>query len=188
MKIMIIDNYDSFTYNIYQIVAEQNKDTLVFRNDEISVSRINEINPDKIIISPGPSHPKNSGVCKEVVGELGSKIPILGICLGHQIIGYAHGSIIEKAPSIYHGKTSLIEHDNHILFKGLPNPFNAMRYHSLIIKDESLNSDFNKIAWTSDNLIMGISHKKLPLFGIQFHPESIATEYGEKILTNFLSI
>ena len=185
--ILILDNYDSFTYNIYQIVAENNN-TKVFRNNEINIEKIYDLNPDKIIISPGPSHPKNSGICREVVDEFGKKIPILGVCLGHQVIGYTYGSTIEKAPTIFHGKTSLVQHNNHHLFKDVPSPFNAMRYHSLIIKEESMNTNFEKIAWTSDGLIMGISHKEFKLYGIQFHPESIGTEFGEQILLNFLSI
>ena len=186
--ILLLDNYDSFTYNIYQIVAENVSDTLVYRNDEINIQKINELNPDKIIISPGPSHPKNSGICKQVVEHFGSNIPILGVCLGHQVIGHTYDSIIEKAPTIFHGKTSLIEHNNNDLFNGVPNPFNAMRYHSLIINEKSLNKDFEKIAWTEDGLVMGISHKTFPMYGIQFHPESIGTDFGEKILLNFLNM
>ena len=186
--ILILDNYDSFTYNIYQIVAEQNENTTVYRNNEITIEKIYDLNPEKIIISPGPSHPKNSGICRDVVDEFGTKIPILGVCLGHQVIGYTYGSTIEKAPAIFHGKTSLVEHNNHTLFNEVPSPFNAMRYHSLIITEESLNDDFEKIAWTKDGLIMGISHKELKLYGIQFHPESIGTDFGEQILLNFLSM
>tara|TARA_Y100000590_G_scaffold1844_1_gene2342 strand:+ start:16677 stop:17240 length:564 start_codon:yes stop_codon:yes gene_type:complete len=186
--ILLLDNYDSFTYNIFQIVAEKYSDTLVYRNDEINIQKINELNPDKIIISPGPSHPKNSGICQQVIEQFGHSTPILGVCLGHQVIGHTYGSIIEKAPSIFHGKTSLIEHNDNQLFNGVPTPFNAMRYHSLIINEKSLNKDFDKIAWTNEGIIMGISHKKFPIYGIQFHPESIGTEYGEKILLNFLNI
>ena len=186
--ILLLDNYDSFTYNIYQIVAENFPDTIVCRNDEINIKKIKELNPDKIIISPGPSHPKNSGICKEVVEEFGPNIPILGVCLGHQVIGYTYDSIIEKAPKIFHGKTSLIEHNSNELFEGVPSPFNAMRYHSLIINEKSLSNDFEKIAWTTEGIVMGISHNKFPLYGIQFHPESIGTEFGEKILLNFLNL
>ena len=186
--ILILDNYDSFTYNIYQIVAKHFEDTIVHRNDDITLDKIHDLKPDKIIISPGPSHPKNSGICSDVIKEFGPIIPMLGVCLGHQVIGYTFDSDIEKAPAIFHGKTSLIKHNDNEIFKEVPNPFRAMRYHSLIINEQSLNKDFDKIAWTEDGLVMGIAHKNFPMYGIQFHPESIGTDFGEKILLNFLNI
>ena len=141
--ILILDNYDSFTYNIYQIAAKHFEDTIVHRNDDITLDKIHALKPDKIIISPGPSHTKNSGICSDVIKEFGPIIPILGVCLGHQVIGYTFDSDIEKAPSIFHGKTSLINHNDNEIFKEVPNPFNAMRYHSLIINEQSLNKDFD---------------------------------------------
>ena len=186
--ILILDNYDSFTYNIYQIVAEQNENTKVYRNNEITIEKIYDLNPEKIIISPGPSHPKNSGICRDVVDEFGTKIPILGVCLGHQVIGYTYGSTIEKAPAIFHGKTSLVEHNNHTLFNEVPSPFNAMRYHSWAIDESTITEELQIIAKTKEGIIMGVKHKLIPVYGIQFHPESIGTDFGEQILLNFLSM
>ena len=188
--ILIIDNYDSFTYNLVQRLGEidNSLDIRVYRNDQISLDEIALLKPARLIVSPGPCTPTEAGISVEVVKRFGGEFPILGVCLGHQVIGYTFDSDIEKAPSIFHGKTSLIKHNDNEIFKEVPNPFNAMRYHSLIINEQSLNKDFDKIAWTEDGLVMGIAHKTFPMYGIQFHPESIGTDFGEKILLNFLNI
>lgn len=182
--ILIIDNYDSFTYNLYQQVESLGAKTKIFKHDRISLKEIEKLNPSKIIISPGPKRPKDSGISLAVVQKFYTKIPILGVCLGHQCIGQVFGSKIIHAKEIYHGKTSSIYHGENFLFKGLSNPFIAARYHSLVI--EKLPKEFNLTAWDKENQIMGISHKKYPLFGVQFHPESFLTQEGNKIMHNFL--
>ena len=185
--ILIIDNYDSFTYNIYQYVGEFNSNVKVIKNDQISIKELKKINPEKIIISPGPGHPKDSKVSLECIDKLGDSIPILGICLGHQAIGISYGSQIINSNQIVHGKTSMIKHSGDRLFEGLNNPFEATRYHSLIIDKEGFPDDLDVIA-ESDNMIMGLKHKTRPMYGVQFHPESIKTENGLKIIENFLKI
>ncbi|BAQ60538.1 para-aminobenzoate synthase [Geminocystis sp. NIES-3708] len=186
MKSLIIDNYDSFTYNIYQLLAEVNqKKPIVITNNELSWQEIKELNIDNIIISPGPGHPENIndfGVCGEVL--LKANIPVLGICLGHQGLGYFYGAKINKSPQPFHGRISKIYHHQHTIFQSIPSPFSVMRYHSLIIEN-SLSDDLEVIAKTDDNLVMGIKHKYKPLWGVQFHPESIASEYGKELLINF---
>jgi len=187
-KILLIDNYDSFTYNIFHSLSELGAKVEVFRNDKISLKEISKKKFDKIVISPGPGHPDSSGICINLVKNFYKKIPILGICLGHQIIGAAFGSVIKKARIIMHGKLSKIIHNGSKLFKKIPKNIYATRYHSLIIDRKTLNDDFEISAKTSDNIIMGINHKKYHLYGIQFHPESIKTKFGKTIFKNFLKI
>ena len=184
---LIIDNYDSFTYNIYQYVGQFNPDVQVIKNDKTSIEELKKLNPDKIIISPGPGHPKDSKISLECVKQLGSFIPILGICLGHQAIGNSYGAKIINSNQIIHGKTSMIKHNGNILFDGLNNPFEATRYHSLIIERDTLPNELEIIA-ESDNMIMGLKHKSRPIYGVQFHPESIKTENGLKIIESFLNL
>ena len=185
--VLIIDNYDSFTYNIYQYVGHFASDVEVVENDKISISKIKQMSVDSIIISPGPGHPKDSKVSLDCINQLGTKVPILGICLGHQAIGTSFGANIINSNEIVHGKTSMINHDNSDLFKGLKNPFEATRYHSLIIDKNTLPEELEVIA-ESDQIIMGIKHKERPIFGVQFHPESIKTQDGLKIIENFLNL
>ena len=184
---IVIDNYDSFTYNLVQYIGEIDPCLKVYKNNEISISDIEDLSPDHIIISPGPGRPESSGISKEIINNLKNKIPILGICLGHQAIGLMGGANIINAKEIYHGKTSKIFHNSSILFKDVPSPFTATRYHSLLIEKSSLNNNYEIIARSESKEIMGIQHKSLPLFGLQFHPESILTEYGLQIIKNFLN-
>lgn len=182
--ILIIDNYDSFTYNLYQQTESLGKNTLVVKNDEITLEEIAELSPEKIIISPGPGRPKNSGISNAVVQKFYTHIPILGVCLGHECIGQIFGSRVVKAKRVLHGKTSDIYHSNQKLFKGIKNPFKGARYHSLIL--DQVPENFNMAAWTKDKEIMAINHEKYPLFGVQFHPESFLTEEGARLMKNFL--
>jgi anthranilate synthase/aminodeoxychorismate synthase-like glutamine amidotransferase len=184
--LLMIDNYDSFTYNLVQYLGELGEDIRVFRNDRITIPEIEEMKPDRIVISPGPCTPREAGISVETVRRFSGKIPILGVCLGHQSIGAAFGAKIINAPRLMHGKTSMIHHDGKGVFKGLPNPFEATRYHSLIIKKDTLHKDFIITAWTDQNEIMGIRHKNYALEGVQFHPESILTKSGKDLLANFL--
>lgn len=184
--ILIIDNYDSFTYNLVQYLGELGGDPRVFRNDEISVSRIRKMKPKKILISPGPCTPREAGISNRVIAEFSGKIPLLGVCLGHQCIGEVFGGKIVRAAVIMHGKTSQIRHNNNSLFKKVSNPFQATRYHSLLIDPQSLPAALEKIAWTDRGEIMGVKHRRHPTWGVQFHPESIMTPEGKKILRNFL--
>lgn len=186
--LLMIDNYDSFTYNLVQYLGELGEDIRVFRNNKITISEIEKLKPERIVISPGPCTPKEAGISVEAIRHFAGKVPILGVCLGHQSIGAAYGARIVSAPRLMHGKTSLIHHDGKSIFKGLPNPFEATRYHSLIIKKETLSNDFIITAWTDRNEIMGIRHKKMPIEGVQFHPESILTKAGKDLLGNFLKI
>ena len=186
--IVLIDNYDSFTYNIFHYISEFDKKINIYRNDKISLDEINNLNPEAIILSPGPCTPNKAGICIELVKNVYKKIPLLGICLGHQAIGQAFGGNIIISPKIMHGKISNINHNNNIIFKGLSNTFEATRYHSLIIDNKTIPSELEIIATSSDNLIMGIAHRKYKTFGLQFHPESIGTNMGKKILKNFLNI
>ena len=183
---IIIDNYDSFTYNLAQYIGEIDPDIEVFKNDSLSIDQIIALKPKHIIISPGPGRPEDAGVSVEVIKNLKDQVPILGICLGHQAIGYAFGAEIINADDIFHGKVSKIFHNNENLFHKIPSPFTATRYHSLIIKEASLPINFNIIAKTSNGLIMGIKHVEYPLYGLQFHPESILTDQGFQIIKNFL--
>jgi anthranilate synthase/aminodeoxychorismate synthase-like glutamine amidotransferase len=184
--ILVIDNYDSFTYNIVQYLGELGADIQVVRNDEVSVDDILAKKPTHILISPGPCSPKEAGISVDTIQKLAGKIPILGVCLGHQSIGYAFGGDIVRAGKLMHGKTSQISHDGKGVFKGMPNPFRATRYHSLVIKKETLPKDLEVTATSEDGEIMGVRHKTLPVEGVQFHPESILTEDGKKLLKNFL--
>ena len=186
--ILVIDNYDSFTYNLVQYLGELGADLKVFRNDKISISEIRDLKPEKILISPGPGYPKDAGISIPVVKEFAGKVPILGVCLGHQAVGEAFGGKIVQAKRLLHGKTSMIHHDGKTIYKGIPNPFTATRYHSLIIERASLPECMEISAWTKEDEIMGIRHKEYKVEGIQFHPESILTTEGKKLLKNFLSL
>lgn len=186
--LLMIDNYDSFTYNLVQYLGELGEDIKVFRNDKITISEIEKLDPERIVISPGPCTPKEAGISIEVIQNFAGKVPLLGVCLGHQSIGAAFGAKIVNAPRLMHGKTSLIHHDRKTIFKGLPNPFEATRYHSLIIKKDTLPDDFIITAWTDRDEIMGIRHKKMLIEGVQFHPESILTKVGKDLLNNFLKL
>ncbi len=182
--ILIIDNYDSFTYNLYQQIESLGKKTKVFQHDKISLEQIKKIKPEKIVISPGPKRPEDSGISMSVIKNFHTQIPILGVCLGHECIGQIFGSTVVHARKILHGKTSKIYHTESLLFKNIKNPFKAARYHSLILNKVPKN--FILTGWTKDKEIMAIQHEKYPLFGIQFHPESFLTKEGNKIMYNFL--
>lgn len=184
--LLMIDNYDSFTYNLVQYLGELGAEVTVYRNDRISVDEIEQLNPDHLVISPGPCTPNEAGISVEAVQRLSGKIPLLGVCLGHQSIGQAFGGRVISAPSLMHGKTSLIEHDDSGVFHGLSQPFVATRYHSLIVERETLPAALRVTAWTSDGIIMGLEHRELPVWGVQFHPESILTVEGKRLLQNFL--
>jgi anthranilate synthase component II len=186
--ILLLDNYDSFTYNLAQYLGELGCQVEVHRNDRISVEQIAQRKPERIVISPGPCTPQEAGICVELVQKLAGKIPILGVCLGHQAIGAAFGGKIIRAPKLFHGKTSQIRHDGSGVFRGLPNPFTATRYHSLIVERKSLPAELQVTAETDDDIIMGIQHRQYPLMGVQFHPESVLTDAGKQLLKNFLSI
>ncbi len=186
--ILLIDNYDSFTYNVYQYAGSINPDIKVIRNDKITIDEIKKLNPEKIIISPGPGTPDDAGISIDVIKEFGKDIPILGICLGHQCIGQAFGATVSHAKKLYHGKFSMIEHDDSVMFKGLPNPMQAARYHSLAIIDGTVPEFLKVTAKTEDGEIMAVEHKDYPIYGLQFHPESIYTPEGMKLIENFLKI
>lgn len=185
--LLMIDNYDSFTYNLVQYLKELHNDVLVHRNDEISLSDIKNLQPECVVISPGPGRPEDAGITLSLIKKFAGVIPILGICLGHQAIAQAFGARIIRAKKVMHGKTSLIYHDESDIFSGIKMPLTATRYHSLVIEKDSLPNDFNTIAWTDESEIMGIQHKTLPLTGLQFHPESILTEQGHTLLQNFIN-
>jgi para-aminobenzoate synthetase component II len=185
--ILLIDNYDSFTYNLAQFLGQLGEKLEVRRNDQITIDQIAAKKPDRIVISPGPGEPQNAGICIDVIREFTGKIPILGVCLGHQAIGHAFGGKVVRAPSLMHGKTSRIHHDNKTIFRELPQDFVATRYHSLIVQKKDLPRDL-EISAETDGLIMGLRHRKLPLEGVQFHPESVLTEVGMQLLRNFLSL
>jgi len=184
----MIDNYDSFTYNLVQYLGELGADIRVFRNDKITVREMEKLGPERIVISPGPCTPKEAGVSIEVIKHFAGKTPVLGVCLGHQSIGAAFGGNIIRAPRLMHGKTSLIYHDGETVFKGLPNPFEATRYHSLLIERETLPDCLYITAWTDAGEIMGVRHKEYIIEGVQFHPESILTAVGKDLLKNFLKL
>jgi anthranilate synthase/aminodeoxychorismate synthase-like glutamine amidotransferase len=184
--VLVIDNYDSFTYNLVQYLGELKAKPVVYRNDEIKINQIEKMAPSHIIISPGPGRPDKAGVSEEVIKVFAGKVPILGVCLGHQAIGEVFGGKITYAPYLMHGKTSLIKHNNQGIFEGLDNPLTATRYHSLVIERASLPNEFKITAETEDGIIMGIQHNKYALFGVQFHPESILTAQGHALLKNFL--
>ncbi|MDC0999621.1 aminodeoxychorismate/anthranilate synthase component II [Methylophilaceae bacterium] len=186
--LLMIDNYDSFTYNLVQYLAEIGQEVKVVRNDKISIEEINKVNPQYIVISPGPCTPNEAGISLELIDAFKGKIPILGVCLGHQSIGQAFGGKIIHAKTIMHGKTSKIFHNNKGVFSGIKDPFIATRYHSLVIEKQTLPDCFDITAWTDDNEIMGIKHKELAIEGVQFHPESILSEHGHDLLKNFLDL
>ena len=184
--LLMIDNYDSFTYNLVQYLGELGQDVQVFRNDEIDLIKIAELKPKYIVISPGPCTPNEAGISLALIEEFAGKIPLLGVCLGHQSIGQAFGGKIIKAKTLMHGKTSLIHHASKGVFKDLPNPYTATRYHSLVIERETIPDCLEITAWTDDGEIMGVKHKTLAVEGVQFHPESVLTEHGHDLLNNFL--
>jgi anthranilate synthase/aminodeoxychorismate synthase-like glutamine amidotransferase len=186
MKILVIDNYDSFTFNLVQLIGKFTDDIIVKRNDKIMPDEIKKINPDKIVISPGPGIPKDSGISIEVIKTIGKNTPLLGVCLGHQAIGEVFGANIINAPELMHGKSSAVLHTAQGIFKNVPQNFNAGRYHSLIIDSSSVPDELEITSHTEDGIIMGIKHKQYPIEGIQFHPESILTPEGETIIKNWL--
>jgi anthranilate synthase/aminodeoxychorismate synthase-like glutamine amidotransferase len=184
--LLLIDNYDSFTYNLYQYLCELGQEVKVVRNDAISADEIEKLAPERIVISPGPGRPEQAGISNDVVLKYGQKTPILGVCLGLQCIGHAFGGVVDYAGEIKHGKTSMILHDGKGVFKGLPNPFAAVRYHSLAIRKESLPDFLVITAKTENGIVMGVRHEKYPIEGIQFHPESMMTKNGKDLLKNFI--
>jgi len=186
--LLMIDNYDSFTYNLVQYLGELGEEIRVYRNDRITIKEIEAMAPERIVISPGPCTPKEAGISVDVVKYFGGKIPVLGVCLGHQSIGVAFGGEIIRAPRLMHGKTSMIYHDGRTIFEGLPNPFEATRYHSLLIKKETLPDCLEITAWTDADEIMGVRHREFIIEGVQFHPESILTRVGKDLLRNFLKL
>jgi len=185
---LMIDNYDSFTYNLVQYLGELGEDIKVFRNNKITVQEIENLKPDRIVISPGPCTPNEAGISVEAIRHFSGRLPILGVCLGHQAIGAAFGGDIVRAPRLMHGKTSLIYHDRKTVFEGLPNPFEATRYHSLLIKKATLPACLEITAWTDSDEIMGVRHREFVVEGVQFHPESILTKVGKDLLRNFLKL
>ena len=184
--ILVIDNYDSFTYNLVQYIGELGGELEVYRNDKITLEGIEKISPEAIIISPGPGRPDDAGVSKEVIKKFAGKIPILGVCLGHQCIAEVYGAEVVQGNRIMHGKVSDIHHNGKDIFNNIPSPFTATRYHSLIVKPETLKDPLELTAWTSEDEVMGLRHKELKVYGVQFHPESILTDEGKNILKNFL--
>jgi anthranilate synthase/aminodeoxychorismate synthase-like glutamine amidotransferase len=186
--ILLLDNYDSFTYNLAQYLGELGCTLEVHRNDKISVEEIARRNPERIVISPGPCTPQEAGISVELIRRLAGKFPILGVCLGHQAIGAAFGGKVIRAPELFHGKTSQIQHDGKNIFRSLPNPLTATRYHSLIVERKSLPRELQISAETRDGIIMGLRHRKWPVEGVQFHPESVLTDSGKQLLKNFLSL
>ena len=186
--LLVIDNYDSFTYNLVQYFGELGADPYVRRNDQITLDEIRKLAPDQIVISPGPGTPLDSGISIQVIKEFGPRVPLFGVCLGHQCIGHVFGGEVVRAPRLMHGKTSPIQHDGKGVFAGLPNPFDATRYHSLIVREESLPSCLEISARTAEGEIMGLRHRQYPVHGVQFHPESILTREGKSLLKNFLEL
>ena len=185
-KVLVIDNYDSFVYNLVQYLGELNAEPIVKRHDAITIDEVEDISPHALLISPGPGNPKQAGISVDLIKWAAGKIPVLGICLGHQCIGEAWGGKIVHAPQVMHGKTSLISHNESGLFKDIESPFNATRYHSLMVDPESFPDELEITAKTDDGLIMGLKHKEFEIYGLQFHPESILTAYGHKLIENFL--
>lgn len=186
--ILVIDNYDSFTYNLVQVMGEMGADPHVERNDQITVDEVRAMQPSHIVISPGPGDPDDSGVSLEVLREMGATTPILGVCLGHQCIGQVYGGVVSRAPHLMHGKTSMVYHTSEGIFEGLPDPFEATRYHSLIVLEPTVPDCLTVTARTEDGLIMGVQHKQFPVYGVQFHPESILTTHGPRLLQNFMDV
>ena len=185
--LLLIDNYDSFTYNLFQYLSELGEEVVVARNDKITLEEIDGMKPQRIVISPGPSTPLRAGISNEVIRHFGPRLPILGVCLGHQCIGYSYGGLIGQAVRIMHGKSSLTYHAGQGVLAGLPNPFSAIRYHSLVVRRDGLPDCLEVTAWTDDGTIMGLKHRQYPVEGVQFHPESFMTEVGKDLLRNFLT-
>jgi anthranilate synthase component 2 len=185
---LLIDNYDSFTYNLFHYLGEEGAVTTVVRNDRITVADIVALDPEAIVLSPGPCTPNEAGICLDVIAELGSRIPILGVCLGHQSIGQAYGGVVKRADTLMHGKVSEIRHTARGVFAGINGPFAGARYHSLIVERETLPADLEIVAETTDGLIMGLAHRDYPVHGVQFHPESIASDHGHRLIRAFLDI
>jgi anthranilate synthase component 2 len=185
--LLMIDNYDSFTYNLVQYLGELGEDVKVARNDELTVDEIERMSPARVVLSPGPCTPNEAGVCLDLIGRLAGRVPILGVCLGHQAIGQAFGGKVVHARQLMHGKVSRVHHSGAGVFRGLPTPYDATRYHSLAIERASCPADLEVTAWTEDGEIMGVRHRKLAIEGVQFHPESILTEHGHALLKNFLT-
>jgi len=186
--LLMIDNYDSFTYNLVQYLRELGEDVVVYRNDKITLAEIEALKPQRLVISPGPCTPNEAGISVEVIKYFAGKLPILGVCLGHQSVGQAFGGRIVRAERLMHGKTSPVFHDNRELFDGLPNPFDATRYHSLLVERSSFPACLEITAWTAEEEIMGLRHRDLPIWGMQFHPESILTVSGMDMLRNFIEL
>ena len=186
--ILVIDNYDSFTFNLVQYLGSMGQELKVFRNDAIALEEIEQLAPESIVISPGPGRPENSGIIIEAIKRFSGRMPILGVCLGHQAIGAAFGGEVVSAPQIMHGKTSEIFHDGRTIFQGLPDPFRATRYHSLVVSPKSLPGCLEVSAKTDDGIIMGLRHREMPVEGVQFHPESILTDVGMQLLSNFVNL
>ncbi len=184
--VLIIDNYDSFTYNLVHLIARHTDSYRVIRNDRIGVDEVRKLEPDKILISPGPGRPEDAGITVSLIRELGAEIPILGVCLGHQAIGYAFGASVVSAPSLMHGKTSCIMHDGHTIYKDVPQSFTATRYHSLVLEESTIPDKFEVTSRSEDGVVMGIRHAVYPLEGIQFHPESILTVEGPRLIQNWM--
>jgi anthranilate synthase component II len=184
--VLLIDNYDSFTYNLYQYLGELGAETRVVRNDAMTADGALALGPRVIVISPGPGNPDQAGITLELIGKAKGRVPLLGVCLGHQALGQALGGRVVRAPKLMHGKTSEIHHDGRTIFRGLPNPFTATRYHSLIVARESVPAELEVSAWTEDGLVMGLRHRSVRMEGVQFHPESILTAAGKDLLRNFL--
>ena len=186
--LLLIDNYDSFTYNLFQYLSELGEEVVVVRNDKTTLEEIDRMKPQRVVISPGPSIPLHAGISNDVIKHFDSTLPILGVCLGHQCIGYSYGATIGRAKEIMHGKSSLIHHNSQGVLAGLPNPFPAIRYHSLVVQREELPDCLEVTAWTDDGTIMGLRHRQYPVEGVQFHPESFMTEVGKDVLRNFLAV
>ena len=190
--VFVLDNYDSFTYNLVQYLGELGADVEVRRNDQVTVEEVEAMRPEKIVISPGPCTPREAGISIDLIRHFAGRVPLLGVCLGHQAMGEAFGGRVIRAPHLMHGKTSAVMHDNKTVFQGLPMPMTATRYHSLIVEEKSLPADLEVSAWTTEKdgtrTIMGLRHRKLPIEGVQFHPESVLTEAGKKLVKNFLEL
>ena len=184
--LLLIDNYDSFTYNLVQYLSELGEEVVVVRNDRATVEEIEAMKPERIVVSPGPSTPEHAGISNDVIRRLGSRLPLLGVCLGHQCIGHSYGGVVRRADKVMHGKSSPIHHNGEGLFAGLPNPFSAIRYHSLIVVSDGLTDCLEVTAWTDDGAVMGLRHREHVVAGVQFHPESFMTEAGKDLLRNFL--
>jgi len=184
--VLVIDNYDSFTYNLVQYLGELGEDVMVRRNDEITLAEIAPLSPMAVVLSPGPGTPSDAGICKDLLVELGPTLPVLGVCLGHQCLGEAFGGTVRRASQVMHGKVSRVTHAEQSVFRGIPSPFAATRYHSLVVDRENLPADLEVTAWTDDGTVMGLRHRQYPLAGVQFHPEAVLTEHGHELLANFL--